>query len=65
MRIALVAKTTKQSFVSQSAPEAELVSNQKAARSTSMPALSIWDLALGREGGSDFMEDNDATIVIV
>jgi hypothetical protein len=30
-----------------------------------MPAMTLWDLVLGRKAGIDVMEDNDATIVIV
>jgi hypothetical protein len=61
----LAAKTKKQSCVSHSTPEAEVVSLNLALRTLGMPAMTLWDLVLGRKAGLDVMEDNDATIVIV
>jgi hypothetical protein len=58
----LATKTKKQSCVSHSTPEAETVSVNLALRTRGMPALSVWDLLLGRKAGIDVMEDNDATI---
>ena len=62
--MALAAKTKQQSCVSHPTPEAEIVSVNLALRTLGMPALSVWDFPLGREGGLDVMEDNDATIAI-
>ena len=59
------AKTKKQSCVSHSTPEAEIVPMNLALRTLGMPAMTLWDLVLGRKAGIDVMEDNDATIVIV
>ena len=61
----LAAKTEKQSCVSHSTPEAEIASVNLALRPLSMPALSVWGLFPGRNGGLDVMADNGATIVIV
>ena len=61
----LAAKTQKQSCVSHSTPEAEVVSLNLALRTLGMPAMTLWDLVLGRKAGIDVMEANDATIVIV
>ena len=36
-----------------------------ALRTLGMPAMTLWDLVLGRKAGIDVMEDNDATITIV
>jgi hypothetical protein len=59
------AKTNKQSCVSHSTPEAEIVSIDMAIRTLGIPALHVWDLVLGRSVGLDIMEDNDATILIM
>ena len=61
----LAAKTKKQSCVSHSTPEAEIVSINMAIRTLGIPALHVWDLILGRSVGLDVMEDNDATILII
>jgi hypothetical protein len=61
----LAAKTKKQSCVSHSTLEAEIVSINLAMRTLGVPALSIWDLLLDRDVGLDVMDDNDATITII
>ena len=61
----LAAKTKKQSCVSHSTPEAEIVSMNMAIRTLGIPALHVWDTLLGRKAGLDAMEDNDATILNV
>ena len=60
----LAAKTRKQSCVSLSTTEAEIVSINLAMRTLGIPALHIWDLILERSVGLDVMEDSDATILI-
>ena len=61
----LAAQTKKQSCVSHSTPEAEIVSMNMAVRTLGIPALHVWDTLLGRKVGLGVMEDNDATILIV
>jgi hypothetical protein len=61
----LAAKTKKQTCVSHSTPEAQIVSINLAMRTLGILALSIWELLLERDVGLDVMEDNDATITII
>ena len=61
----LAATTQKQSCVSHRTPEAEIMSMNLALPTLGMPAMTLWDLVLGRKAGIDVMEANDATIVIV
>ena len=63
--MALAAKTKKQSCVSHSTPEAEILSINLAMRTLGIAALNIWDMVLGSKAGVDVMEDNDATCLII
>lgn len=61
----LAGQSKKQSCVSHSTPEAELVAADLAIRTEGLPALQLWDKALGREAHLDFEEDNQAAIRIM
>jgi len=56
----------KQTAVSRSTPEAEIVAADHALRTIGVPALDLWELLLGKPGSvsMDMFEDNDACIRI-
>ena len=55
----------KQSCVSHSTPEAEIVAADLAIRTEGLPALQLWDMVLQRPVRLLFQEDNQATIQIL
>ena len=61
----LNAISKKQSCVSHSTPEAEIVAADLAIRTEGLPALQLWDVVLGRPVKLKFQEDNQATIQIL
>ena len=63
--VPLAAQSKRQSCVSQSTPEAEIVAADAAVRSFGLPALSLWEVILRRKLKLRFMEDNEATIKII
>ena len=54
----------KQTAVSHSTPEAEIVSADLAMRTEGIPALELWEVLLGRSLRIIFHEDNQATIAV-
>ena len=50
--------STKQSCVSHSTPEAEIVAADFAIRTEALPALQLWETLCGRSMKAKFMEDN-------
>jgi hypothetical protein len=63
--VPLGAVSKKQSCVSHSTPESELVAADLAIRAEGLPALSIWETILGRQVKLSFQEDNQAAIVVL
>ena len=61
----LNAISKKQSCVSHSTPEAEIVAADLAIRTEGLPALQLWDMVLERPVKLLFQEDNQATIQIL
>ena len=61
----LSACSKKQSCVSHSTPEAELVAANLAVRTEGLPALDLWGTVTGRDITLDFKEDNQAAIQII
>jgi hypothetical protein len=61
----LAAMSKKQTCVSHSTPEAELVAADLALRAEGLPALDIWETILGRPVKLSFQEDNQAAIVVL
>ena len=61
----LTAISKRQSCVSHSTPEAEIVAADHAVRTTGLPGLQLWEALLGRPLQVMFMEDNEATIRII
>jgi hypothetical protein len=61
----LAAISKKQSCVSHSTPEAELVAVDLALRAEGLPALDVWEVILGRPVKLAFQEDNQAAIVVL
>ena len=55
----------KQTCVSHSTPEAEIVAANAAVRMEGLPALQLWDTILGRPVKATLLEDNQATIQIL
>ena len=55
----------KQTAVSHSTPEAEIVAADAAVRTLGMPALDLWTTILGRTPILRLMEDNESTIQII
>ena len=53
----------KQSNVSHSTSEAEIVSVSASLRMEALPALQLWDVILSRETKATLMEDNQATLM--
>jgi hypothetical protein len=63
----LAAMSKKQSCVSHSTPEAEIVAADMVMKSIGIPALQLWDTILGKPGTrlkAKFREDNEAAIKI-
>ena len=62
----LAQQSKKQTAVSHSSAEAEIVAADHALRTIGLPALDIWELILGKTGSLniDMFEDNDACITI-
>jgi len=58
----LAAVSKKQTCVSHSTPEAELVAADHAVRAEGLPALPLWELILGRKLQVHLKEDNEAAI---
>eukprot|EP00972_Heterocapsa_arctica_P058659 8649221-Heterocapsa_arctica.AAC.1 len=58
----LNATSRKQSCVSHSTPEAEIVAANAAIRTEGLPALLLWEVVLGREIDIILLEDNPATM---
>ena len=54
----------KQSCVSHSTPEAEIVAADTAVRTVGIPALDLWDAVLGRKTKLQFLEDNQTMITV-
>ena len=61
----LAAASRKQTCVSHSTPEAEIVALDAAMRSTGIPSLEIWDLVFGRPTQLNLLEDNTTCIQII
>ena len=61
----LNACSKKQTCVSHSTPEAEIVAADVALRTEGLPALQLWDLVFKRKVKVIFMEDNQATMRIL
>ena len=61
----LAAISKKQTCVSHSTPEAELVAMDAALRTEGLPALDLWETILGRTVKLNFEEDNQAALQIV
>ena len=60
----LAAMSKKQSAVSHSTPESELVAADLALRTEGIPAIELWGTLLGREPRVIFHEDNQAMIAV-
>ena len=58
----LNAISKKQSYVSLSTPEAEIVAADLAIRTEGLPALQLWDMVLERPVRLLFQEDSQATV---
>jgi len=63
--VPLGAMSKKQTCVSTSTPEAEMVAANIAIRQLALPALPLWETVLGRKMKIIFREDNEATIKII
>ena len=61
----LNAISKKQSCVSHSTPEAEIVAAHLAIRAQGLPALQLWDMVLERSVKLKFQEDNQAITQIL
>jgi len=61
----LSGQSKKQTCVSHSTPEAELVAADLAVRTEGLPAFQLWETVLGRKLHIDFREDNAAAIQIM
>ena len=55
----------KQTCVSHSTPEAEIVAANAAVRLEGLPALQLWDIVLERKVVATLLEDNQATVQIL
>ena len=60
----LNAISKKQTSVSHSTPEAELVALDHGVRAEGLPALDLWEVILGRSVVLDVKEDNQAALII-
>ena len=63
-RCVLSVVSRRQTCVSHSTPEAEIVSADHALRTEALPALPLWETLLQRKIQLDFMEDNQAVVKI-
>ncbi len=61
----LNAISKKQTCVSHSTPEAEIVAANAAVRTEGLPALGLWQLVLGRKIDLILLEDNTATMQVL
>ena len=61
----LTAQSKKQTAVSHSTPEAEIVAADVAVRSIGLPAIGLWELLLDKKICLDFQEDNSAATRII
>ena len=61
----LSAVSKRQTAVSHSTPEAELVAADHGLRCEGLPALSLWEVVLRRSVGLRFLEDNSAAIRVI
>ena len=61
----IAARSKKQTSVSHSTPEAEIVSLDFGVRTLALPALDIWETVFQREMNLEVLEDNQAAIQIV
>ena len=61
----LSAKSAKQTSVSHSTPEAEIVSAALGIRTVGVPALDLWEFVLQRLVILELMEDNQSTIQVI
>ena len=62
--LALSAVSKRQTCISTSSTEAEVVAAFAALESFVLPALDLWELLIGRKIVADFREDNQATIQV-
>ena len=63
-RFFLTVKSQRQTAISHSTPEAEIVSADMAVRTEALPASLLWDHILQRRVRSIFLEDNEAVCKI-
>ncbi len=63
-RFMLGASSRRQTAVSHSTPEAEIVAADAGLRTEALPALPLWEILLKREVRAEFKEDNEAVIKI-
>jgi hypothetical protein len=61
----LTATSKRQTCVSHSTPEAEIVAADHAVRTVGLPGLELWETLLKRKMSLSFKEDNEATIRII
>ena len=61
----LAAQSKKQTAVSHSTPEAEIVAADQAVRGEGLPALTLWETILNRKLTLNFKEDNSAATRII
>ena len=61
----LAATSKRQSCVSHSTPEAEIVAADLAIRTEALPGATLWEALLGRPVTVRFMEDNNAAITTI
>jgi len=63
--VPLSAVSKRQSCVSHSTPEAEIVAADHGLRLEALPALSLWEVILGRAVRVSFLEDSSAAIRVI
>jgi hypothetical protein len=63
--VPLSAVSKRQSCVSHSTPEAEIVAADHGLRTEALPATSLWEVILGRSVKVRFLEDNSAAIRVI
>ena len=63
--VPLAATSKRQSCVSHSTPEAEIVAAEHAVRTELLPGLTLWEALLARRVRAMFMEDNAAAIRVI
>ena len=64
-RFPVSARSIKQTAVSHSTPEAEIISAAAAVRTAGLPAMTLWDALLNRTVKMEFKEDNESCIKII